>query len=66
LIELRLAVAQSLTLDQETSVRRWVQEKFGHPFDVALAYYDEIPLAPSGKFEDFVSMIGRSPSGDVS
>ncbi len=65
-IELRLAVAQDLTLAQEDSVRRWVQEKFGHPFDVTLAYYDEIPLASSGKFEDFTSMIGRPPSGAVS
>jgi len=65
-IELRLAVAQSLTTAQEEAIKRWVQEKFGHPFDVTLSYCDEIPLAPSGKFEDFVSMIGRSPSGDVS
>ena len=66
LIELRLAVAQPLTTAQEEAIKRWVQEKFGHPFDVALSYCEEIPLAPSGKFEDFVSMIGRSPSGDVS
>src|SRR5262249_40477097 len=64
-IEIRLAAAQPLTTAQEEAIKRWVQEKFGHPFDVTLAYCDEIPLAPSGKFEDFVSTIGRSPSGDV-
>ena len=59
-IELRLAVARDLTPDQEEAVTRWVQEKFGHPFAVAIRYYDEIPPAPSGKFEDFLSLIGRT------
>jgi len=58
-IEVRLAVAQSLRPDQEQAVIGWVREKFGHPFAVTLSYHDDIPLAPSGKFEDFVSLVGR-------
>jgi phenylacetate-CoA ligase len=60
-IELRLAVAQALTPHQEAAVRNWVAEKFGYPFEVTLSYRAEISPAPSGKFEDFVSLIGRPP-----
>jgi phenylacetate-CoA ligase len=60
-IELRLAVARDLTPVQEDSVKRWVQEKFGYPFAVTISYRDDIQPAASGKFEDFVSLVGRTP-----
>ncbi len=60
-IELRLAVARKLTSEQEVAVKRWVQEKFGYPFAVTISYCDDIRPAASGKFEDFVSLIGRAP-----
>ena len=65
-IELRLVVAQPLTTDQEESVATWTREKFGHPFAVKFNYCESIPLAPSGKFEDFVSLIGRPTPAHLS
>ncbi len=58
-IELRLAVARPLDTGEEEALRAWVRDKFGHPFDVRLAYVDEIPLTAAGKFEDFVCEVAR-------
>ena len=54
LIVLRLAVARDLSPLEEDALRRWVREKFGHPFRVAFEYHAEIPLTAAGKFQDFV------------
>jgi hypothetical protein len=54
LIVLRLAVARDLSPLEEDALRRWVQEKFGHPFRVAIECHDEIPLTAAGKFHDFI------------
>ncbi len=43
LIELRLAVERELTPGEEDGLRRWVCDKFGHPFEVAITYHEEIP-----------------------
>ncbi|MGH6959070.1 MAG: hypothetical protein ACREE7_01160 [Dongiaceae bacterium] len=59
-IELRLAVARTLTAEEEAALRRWVADKFGHPFEVDFAYLEEIPRKPSGKFEDFISEVPAS------
>ncbi|MFQ5668733.1 MAG: phenylacetate--CoA ligase family protein [Candidatus Binatia bacterium] len=57
LIELRLAVARDLTPAEEDGLRRWVREKFGHPFEVAITYHDEIPRTAGGKYQDFISEV---------
>ncbi len=56
-IELRLAVERELTPAEENGLRRWVREKFGHPFEVAITYHDEIPRTAAGKFQDFISEV---------
>ncbi|HEY7747456.1 MAG TPA: AMP-binding protein [Aestuariivirgaceae bacterium] len=56
-IELRLAVSQPLTHEQEESLRAWVREKFGYPFAVTISYHPELAPKASGKFEDFVSEV---------
>jgi phenylacetate-CoA ligase len=56
-IELRLAVERDLTEPEEDALRAWVAGKFGHPFEVTFAYYDEIPRSAAGKFQDFVSEV---------
>jgi len=56
-IELRLAVSRPLTREEEEALRRWVGEKFRYSFTVTFAYYDELPRATSGKFEDFISEV---------
>ena len=57
LIELRLAVERDLTPAEENGLRRWVREKFGHPFEVGITYHDEIPRTAAGKYEDFISEV---------
>ncbi len=56
-IKLRLAVARDLTPAEEDGLRRWIQEKFGHPFEVAITYHDEIPRTAGGKYQDFISEV---------
>ncbi|HKH01545.1 MAG TPA: hypothetical protein VKB08_12610 [Bradyrhizobium sp.] len=53
LIELRLAGISALAAD-EARLSAWVQAKFGAPFRVVFAYFDEIPRTAAGKFEDFI------------
>ena len=56
-IELRLVVGRVLTPAEETELRRWVVDKFDHPFDVRLSYHAEIPRTAAGKYQDFVSEV---------
>ena len=58
-IELRLSTARELDGSEEDALRQWICDKFGHPFDVALKYYDEIPRTAAGKLIDFVSEISQ-------
>lgn len=54
-IELRLDTTRALTDVEADSLRAWVREKFGYPFDVTLTVMDVIPRTSAGKFQDFVS-----------
>ncbi len=56
-IELRLSIGRSLQVGEEEALRRWVVDKFGHPFDVKLSYHDSLAAGASGKFEDFVCRV---------
>ncbi len=53
-IELRLVVEREPTPSEEDGLRRWVWDKFGHPFDVTITYHDEIPRTAAGKYQDFL------------
>jgi len=57
LIELRLAGISALAADEEAHLSAWVQAKFGAPFRVVFACFDEIPRTSAGKFEDFICEI---------
>lgn len=56
-IELNLVVRQALTPEQEEEIRRMTVKQMGHPFNVRIAYHDEIPRSASGKFEEFKSLV---------
>ncbi len=58
-IELRLSTLRPLTAEERETLRSWVRDKFGHPFEVSLTFHDELPLTRGGKFEDFVSELRR-------
>jgi phenylacetate-CoA ligase len=59
LIELRLAVAKPLQPHEETALTNWIRAKFAYPFRVAFVYLAAIPTTEAGKFQDFVSEVGR-------
>jgi len=56
-IEVRISCPVPLGTQDEGRLVRIVQAGFGHPFRIDLRYYDEIPRSPSGKFEDFISLV---------
>ncbi|MFQ5617993.1 MAG: phenylacetate--CoA ligase family protein [Rhodospirillales bacterium] len=59
LIELRLVAERELTADEEDGLRRWVGDKFGHPFEVAITYHEAIPRTAAGKYQDFINEVGE-------
>ena len=61
-IEVRLVVGRDLTGDEEERLRKVILEYLGHPFTLRFTYVDEIPRSASGKFEDFLSLVGQ-PAG---
>ena len=58
-VEMRLVVAEPLSPEQEDKLKANVQTAVGHPFAIRLAYFaDALPVDPSGKREEFVSLVG--------
>ena len=58
-VEMRLVVAEPLSPEQEDKLKAHVQTAVGHPFPIRLVYFaDALPVDPSGKREEFVSLVG--------
>ena len=53
-MEVRLVTKRAVTAEEEDNITAWVQKKLGYPFAVNFAYFDNMPLAKTGKFKDFV------------
>ncbi len=56
-IEVRVAAQRRLDASEERDVADALRESLGHPFELAFAYLEAIPRAPSGKYEDFICEI---------
>ncbi len=56
-IHVNLVVARDLSAEEEDALGQLIGASLGHPFTLRFKYTDEIPRAPSGKFEDFRSEI---------
>ena len=56
-IDVKLAMDDPLTPDQERRLREALRAKLGHPFHLTFTVVDEIPLGPGGKYEDFRSEV---------
>ncbi len=56
-IHVNLVVARDLSAEEEDALGQLIGASLGHPFTLRFNYTDEIPRAPSGKFEDFRSEI---------
>ena len=57
-IEVRLQSARPLTDHEARAVIDWAQAKFGDAFRIVLAFPADLPRTASGKFEDFISLLG--------
>ena len=58
-IELKAVIfkGEQVTKAQEDAVKKYVQKNFGHPFNITITYHDDIPLGPTGKYEEFISHV---------
>lgn len=58
----RVAPARPWTGEDEAALRRFLTEKFRHPFAVEIEYLDEIPRQANGKYDEFISHVAAPPA----
>jgi phenylacetate-CoA ligase len=56
-VEIRLVAERPFTEAEQTIVAKNMQRNLGYDFEVTFQFFDEIPLGPTGKFEDFISHV---------
>ncbi len=54
-IELRIVSDQPPSEAQESDLRAFIRDRFGHPFEVDIVRLDRIPRGATDKYQDFVS-----------
>lgn len=59
-LTLQLVVREPLQPGAEARIKRLVLETVKYPFKLRLEYTSEIPRSPSGKFEDFLSLLDQN------
>ncbi len=60
LLELRVVAEDGLSDDQASALQRWAAAKFQFPGTVMVIGVPDLPRSPSGKFEDFISLVEAS------
>jgi phenylacetate-CoA ligase len=53
-VEVRLVTDRKFTESEASKVADLVRSNLGHPFEVTITHWDEIPRGPTGKFDEFV------------
>ncbi len=53
-MEIKLAVEQPLSAEQEAEIRDLLRGDLGHAFDFRFSYSDHIPREPGGKYREFI------------
>ncbi|HSH98188.1 MAG: phenylacetate--CoA ligase family protein [Methylophilaceae bacterium] len=56
-VEIKLVVERPFTEAEQAIVARNMQKNLGHDFQITFSFLDEIPLGPTGKFEEFISHV---------
>lgn len=64
-LEVRLVAERRGTPDEEAALRSLIVSRMGYPFEIAIAYVDDIPRGSTGKFDDFKSELAEKPSPTV-
>jgi phenylacetate-CoA ligase len=56
-VEVRLAMPQPLTAEQQQALTEYIHRNFGHPFPLRFTYGVELRNPKTGKLEQFISML---------
>lgn len=61
-VEIKLVVVSRLNEEEEDKFKQLVKKNLGYPFQITLSYHDQIPLGPTGKYEEFISLVDPKKS----
>lgn len=56
-IEIKLVLDEPLSQSQEDEYKALRQKSLGYPFNITITYPDHIPLSPTRKYEEFISLV---------
>jgi phenylacetate-CoA ligase len=56
-VEIRLVAEREFTDEESSKVVQLMQKTLGHPFQINITLWQDIPKGPTGKYEEFVSHI---------
>ncbi len=56
-IEVKLVAVAAVTETEQEQFIQLIQKGLGYPFNITLTFLDNIPLGPTGKYEEFISLI---------
>jgi len=56
-IEVRLVVSKPLTSQETVALNALIQKSLAYPFNIRFTFHENIPRAPGGKFEEFISHV---------
>lgn len=65
-LEVRYVPRDQSRESDEAGLERWLRDELDPDFKVRLVCVDEIPVPPSGKYEDFVSLVGQHTASEES
>ena len=56
-LEVRLVTEAALTAEQEGQLRDIITDSIGHQLTIRFTYHDRIERGPTGKYEEFISLV---------
>ena len=56
-IEIKVVTPDRVTHEQEQKIKALYQKNFGFPFEFDITYHEDISPGPTGKFDEFVSLV---------
>ncbi|MDF1828055.1 MAG: hypothetical protein P1U39_07225 [Legionellaceae bacterium] len=62
-IEIKIVSSKIFSAEEEAYFKQLYQTNLGFPFNISITYHDEIPVGPTGKFEEFISYVDLAEKG---
>jgi phenylacetate-CoA ligase len=56
-IEIKVVTPDTFTEQEEEYFKQLYQKNLGFKFNIAITYHEDIPAGPTGKFEEFLSLV---------